>query len=219
MSDVAVMRLALPLYFALYIGVAFVLRSWIVWRQTGINPVVIGTADDIHGCVGRWMRLTIGAITVVVMVFALAPALYTWLGPFARLERPLARTTGGVLLASSFLWTVLAQRQMGAAWRIGVPRAHRTPLVERGLFSRNPIFLGMIATLAGLFLVLPSTATLVIMVVGVVVIELQVRVEEDHLLQIHGAAYAEYRGHVPRWLGWPSLRQPPSTRAALRGES
>jgi len=112
-------------------------------------------------------------------------------------------------LAASFLWTVLAQRQMGVSWRIGVDQSRRTDLVARGLFrvSRNPIFLGMIVTLAGLFLVLPSTATLVIAVLGIVTIGVQVRLEEAHLLEIHGAAYAEYKRRVPRWIGWAGRPQ------------
>lgn len=134
-----------------------------------------------------------------------------------------AQASGGLLLAVSFLWTVLAQRHMGASWRIGVDQARQTGLVARGLFSvsRNPIFLGMVATLAGLFLVLPSTATLVIMVLGIVVIELQVRVEEEHLVQVHGAAYTEYKRRVPRWLGWSTsaLISPrtPDTGGDVRG--
>jgi protein-S-isoprenylcysteine O-methyltransferase Ste14 len=42
-----------------------------------------------------------------------------------------------------------------ASWRIGIDQSHRTNLVQSGVFSlsRNPIFLGMMLTLFGLFLV------------------------------------------------------------------
>ena len=72
---------------------------------------------------------------------------------------------------------------MGESWRIGVDNEHKTKLVHTGVFSisRNPIYLGMMVTLIGLFLVIPNAVTLLIFVLGVVVINIQVRLEEEYL--------------------------------------
>ena len=67
-------------------------------------------------------------------------------------------------------------------------------------FSRNPIFLGMMLTLLGLFLVIPNALTLLTLVMGVVLIQIQVRLEEEFLARTHGEAYIEYKQHVRRWL-------------------
>ena len=107
-----------------------------------------------------------------------------------------------VLLLISLAWTVVAQAQMGASWRIGIDEERRTPLVREGVFglSRNPIFLGMMLTLLGLFLVIPSAVTLLVLGLGVVLIQIQVRLEEEFLSGAHGRDYEEYRRGVRRWL-------------------
>ena len=91
---------------------------------------------------------------------------------------------------------------MGVSWRIGIDEEHRTPLVREGVFgvSRNPIFLGMMLTLLGLFLVIPNAVTLHVLGLGVVLIQIRVRLEEEFLSGAHGEAYAEYRRDVRRWL-------------------
>jgi protein-S-isoprenylcysteine O-methyltransferase Ste14 len=75
-------------------------------------------------------------------------------------------------------------------------------LVQTGLFrvSRNPIFLATRLALLGFFLVAPNAATLAILAAGEVAIQVQVRLEEQHLSNMHGAAYADYRSKVARWL-------------------
>jgi protein-S-isoprenylcysteine O-methyltransferase Ste14 len=91
---------------------------------------------------------------------------------------------------------------MGESWRIGIDTEHQTPLVQKGVFriSRNPIFLGLMVTLFGLFLTLPNALTLLAFFLGVVLIGVQVRLEEEYLVQMHAQAYQEYRKRVRRWL-------------------
>jgi len=108
---------------------------------------------------------------------------------------------GNCLLLMSLIWTVVAQAQMGESWRIGIDEQNRTSLVQRGVFgfSRNPIFLGMMLTLLGLFLIIPNALTLLTFVMGVVLIQIQVRLEEKFLAETHGDQYAQYRKRVRRW--------------------
>lgn len=91
---------------------------------------------------------------------------------------------------------------MGESWRIGIDEERRTPLMRKGVFSlsRNPIFLGMMLTLLGLFLATPNAVTLTVLALDVVLIQIQVRLEEEFLSKTHGPDYAEYRREVRRWL-------------------
>jgi len=66
--------------------------------------------------------------------------------------------------------------------------------------SRNPIFLGMTATLLGLFLTAPNALTLLITGLGITLIQIQVRLEEERLSHLHCAAYEAYHLRVRRWL-------------------
>jgi len=66
--------------------------------------------------------------------------------------------------------------------------------------SRNPIFLGMRVMLLGLFLIVPNVVTFAILITGELLIQTQVRLEEDFLSRIHGQAYLAYQKQVRRWL-------------------
>ncbi len=58
----------------------------------------------------------------------------------------------------------------------------------------------MMLTLLGLFLVVPNALTLLVLVVGVVLIQIQVRLEEEFLARTHGEEYEQYRQQVRRWI-------------------
>ncbi len=91
---------------------------------------------------------------------------------------------------------------MGQSWRIGIDNEVRTPLVTSGLFawSRNPIFLAMRVCLAALVLLQPNVITLALLLMGDLVMQFQVRLEEAFLREQHGAAYTDYCARVRRWL-------------------
>jgi protein-S-isoprenylcysteine O-methyltransferase Ste14 len=76
----------------------------------------------------------------------------------------------------------------------------KTELVISGLFtiSRNPIFFGMILSLCGLFLATPNTLTALFLILGYVLIQVQIRLEEEFLTKEHGQKYSDYKQKVRR---------------------
>lgn len=189
-------------YFAIYVFAAFVWRSYRTWRQTGINPYALGRTDNAHDFIGKLFRAALATILATVLLYAFLPSVYTYLMPVEWLQHPQIVLAGIILLFASLLWIIVAQAQMGASWRIGIDSEHATQLVQHGVFrwSRNPIFLGMRLTLFGLFLVLPSAATFALLLVSEALIQIQVRLEEEHLLRLHGASYRNYQERTRRWL-------------------
>jgi len=192
----------LPTYLIAYVLAAFLWRSYMVWKRTGVNPVVFKGSDDAHDFIGRIFKLLFALVAGVVLAYSLWPELYRYSVPIEWLDHTWLKWVGMALLLLSLFWTVLAQAQMGESWRIGIDRKHQTPLVQAGVFgfSRNPIFLGMMFTLLGLFLVIPNAFTLLAFVMGVVLIHIQVRLEEEFLSRAHGEDYASYCRRVRRWL-------------------
>ena len=141
-------------------------------------------------------------MALAILVLTVFPEASTWLGTLSALTIPGVVWTGWVLLLTSLGWIALAQAHLGASWRIGVDESARTALVQHGIFarSRNPIFLGMRLNLLGILLVAPNALTLAILVAGEVLMQVQVRLEEAYLEQVHGETYRAYRQQVPRWL-------------------
>ncbi len=105
------------------------------------------------------------------------PDFYSYLLPVPWLNSDTAKFIGIGLLILSLAWTVIAQMQMGNSWRIGIDEEKKTALIQTGVFSfsRNPIFLGMSITSIGFFLTIPNAATLLILVLGFVLMQIQVR--------------------------------------------
>ncbi|MDZ7290321.1 MAG: isoprenylcysteine carboxylmethyltransferase family protein [candidate division KSB1 bacterium] len=198
----AILRYVLPFYLIVYLALAFFWRSFLVWKRTGVNPYMLGKADNAHDFVGMLFRLTMAAIVIVIILRAVSSKAYAYLAPILWLDRSMLKYAGLLLLAASLIWTLLAQAQMGNSWRIGIDANTKTPLVTHGIFgiSRNPIFLGMRITLLGFFLLLPNAVTLTTLVLGEALMQIQVRLEEEYLRQTHGEEYQKYCQHTRRWL-------------------
>ncbi len=197
-----VARIGLPLYLVAFFGIALVWRSYRVWRATGINPYRLPQGQDAYSYVGGLFRLSLTGIAAIVAIFVASSEAYALLSPIAWLANDVLVVAGFTLLLGALAWVLVAQVQMGVSFRIGVDTAHATTLVRHGLFgvTRNPIFLGMLAMLFGFFLSLPSAASLAVGVLGYVSIQIQVRLEEEHLTRLHGDAYRAYQRAVRRWL-------------------
>lgn len=192
----------LLVYFLTYFLMGFILRSWVVYRRTGINPLVLPPTQDAYGYVGRAFKAEIGICAIVVVLLAVRPESQAWMGPISQLQLAATQWVGWFCLLAALLWMLVAQAQMGASWRVGIDHQNRTALVSDGLFgvSRNPIFLAMRVNLLGFFLVVPNAVTLALRATGEVLIQVQVRLEETHLLDLHADAYRHYCAKVPRWL-------------------
>ena len=196
------MKLFLLAYLIIFFGLAMILPSYRVWKTTGVNPYKFGKSESTHDYVGALFRLTILAAALVVILFVFLPSLYGYLVPISYLSNSALIIIGQILLTLAIGWVLIAQVHMRKSWRIGIDENIKTELIQTGLFkiSRNPIFLGMRIMLLGLFLVLPSAATLAILFSGDLLIQIQIRLEEEFLARAHGEGYKAYRKQVRRWI-------------------
>ena len=116
------------------------------------------------------------------------------------------RSLGAAISLAGITIMVIAQYQMGTAWRFGVDQAEKTDLVTGGLYAlvRNPIYSGVFLFCTGMLVLFPHIYMLIYLATAWMGIELQVRhVEEPHLRSLHGAVYQEYVNQTGRYL--PSL--------------
>jgi protein-S-isoprenylcysteine O-methyltransferase Ste14 len=196
------LRIILPLYLLAFFVIAFLWRSYLVWKRTGINPYAIGRGNKAVDFIEHIYPFPLILILLATLTFSFAPAIYQYATPIDWLESIYVQALGLVLMGFALIWTAMAQMQMGSSWRIGIDAENRTELVETGLFgvSRNPIFLGMRSALIGFFLALPSAVTLAAVVLADVLMQIQVRLEEQFLADRHGDKYTEFCGRVRRWI-------------------
>lgn len=195
------MFLALLIYYLVFFALTFVWPVWRFWRREGINPLVFANDDSTYAHVALWFKALIAAVFALVGALAVGidPALF---GRLMWLDLPVVRWLGVAALVLSLPIIALAQVQMGRSWRIGIDQQRETVLVTGGIFtrSRNPIFLGMRMNLLGLFLLVPTGATLAIWLLGELLMAVQVRLEEGHLRAMAGSAYDAYCRATRRWI-------------------
>lgn len=194
-----------PLAAVLTVIVSSALRMLMVQAIDGVKAYGFGRHAAIQQVAERNWRLAVAAMLGFSALPWLAPEWETAIGLQAWSGTPALRWTATGVLAASVCLIILAQAQMGASWRIGVPEEGPGALVAHGVFrwSRNPIFTGMIAGMTGVFLWSPHIGTAAVLAATWTLVLIQVRIEEEALREKHGEAYERYAHAVPRWLGWP----------------
>jgi protein-S-isoprenylcysteine O-methyltransferase Ste14 len=198
----SLLRIYLPLYVFLFFVISFLLPSYRIWRHTGINPVTFGKDDSAHSYIGLVMKALIVLLFANVVIYAIGSEIYVYLVPIWYLEIPVLDIIGLVLIHFSLAWIMVAQYQMSNNWRIGIDEKNKTKLVKNGVFnfSRNPVFLGMMVSMLGLFLILPNVLSFFLTVGSFIIIQVQVRLEEEFLSRQHGKLYEDYKLRTRRWL-------------------
>ena len=171
-----------------------------VAKRIGKNPLVLPKDDSAYGLIGLYFKLTLTALFFYAVVYAVFPTWHDSFLPITLLDTQTVKYIGLALMLISMTWTIIAQGHMKNSWRIGIDADMKTKLVTSGLFSisRNPIFFGMIITLIGLFLTTPNALTILFLILGYVLIQIQIRLEEEFLTKEHGQEYLNYKQKVRR---------------------
>lgn len=189
-------------YMLVFTFVAVLWRVYRVWRMSGVNALTSAPSEGIPQLVSRYFRVTFGLLVGASIIPLLPQSLQHQFAPFTSFESPIVAAVGWLILFLILLLVVVAQVQMGEAWRIAVDPTQQSKLVKDGIFrfSRNPIFVGMRGLYLGVFLILPNGVTLLLWILGDLLIQLQVRLEEAYLLDTFGDEYTEYIRSVRRWV-------------------
>ncbi|KAB2963415.1 isoprenylcysteine carboxylmethyltransferase family protein [Zoogloea sp.] len=197
-----VIQLSLLPYALGYLALVFILPSYRVYKKTGKNPYLFGKTDSAHDYSGKQMRIMTAATLVSIILYSFFDVFYQLLIPIGYMEIAIVEEAGAVLMVLSLCWILIAQIHMGQSWRIGFNKNDTAPLISTGVFrfSRNPVFLGMILTQTGFFLVMPNVITLMILSQVYQLLQIQVRLEEEYLVTVHGDEYKKYCTQTRRWL-------------------
>ncbi|PWN71366.1 isoprenylcysteine carboxylmethyltransferase family protein [Chryseobacterium phosphatilyticum] len=195
-------RLFIPSYFVLFFVITFLGVSLNVARRIGKNPGVFPKDDSAYAFIGRYFKIILLALFIYTILIAWIPDQIRQSFTIEFLTVQAIQYGGIVLMILALIWTVTAQLQMKDSWRIGIDHEMKTTLITHGLFrvSRNPIFLGMTVSLLGFFLVFPTLIALIFLLTGSLLMQIQIRLEEEYLLQIHGQIYLTYKKRVARML-------------------
>lgn len=181
---------SIPLLAMLSIVAATLVREIAIRRKTGDRPWAFVSAKGVQRIAGSSFAFSVAAL---IAAAALAPASDT----HRTIPAAIIATVGAAIV-------VVAQVQMGRAWRVGVREGDAPLLISHGLFrySRNPIFVGMMLVGLSAAMVSGTWWSWSALAVFIASCAVQVRIEEAHLEASFGQSYREFRSSVPRWVGF-----------------
>lgn len=192
----------LILYFIIFFGMAVFWRNYSVYKKTGSNAFKLNNKKCVESITNRYFKILPMLSILVLALYTQFPTLYNKTGIIFFFVSSIWQMIGILIMSLALIFVVVAQSQMGTSWRIGIDTNQKTELITSGIFSisRNPIFIGIIFSSLGYFLVLPNAITLTILTLDIALIQVQVALEEKHLNDIHGDDYKKYCDNVRRWL-------------------
>jgi protein-S-isoprenylcysteine O-methyltransferase Ste14 len=193
MAEIALALMVVYLLFAFGVRVAVALRTT---GSTGISSMRSAPPIEIFGGVFFVGSLIMGGANPAL---AVADVVETIDG----LDKTSFHVAGFILAAIGIVGTFAAQMAMGSSWRIGVDPEETTELVTRSVFTlvRNPIYTFMLIAWVGFALLVPTWLSLAAIPVGLLGLEIQVRlVEEPHLVRTHGEPYLAWARRVGRFV-------------------
>ncbi|MFO0709696.1 MAG: GMC family oxidoreductase N-terminal domain-containing protein [Sandaracinus sp.] len=207
-------RILVPLAVVLGIGAGTVLPILRASAKTGASGLTF--QQPRRDARERFVGTVVGLLGVAHLAWG---PLYAWLGPSTlgvSLPSLPALVLGFAFYLASLVLVILAQATMGKSWRIGIDRG-ATSLVTEGVYSlvRNPIYVGAIGCGWAMVIMTPSWLTVGGAIGYLVFIQFQARLEERHLLALHGPSYRRYLEDVGRFLPLPSRHLSASERGVL----
>ncbi len=184
------LRIFLPVFFLLYFLFTFLMSS----AKSREEP------DRLRKI--TWINHLVWIVAFLVIAgFSLYPNLYhQYFIPFEAIKNHVLSWIAIGIMSVGFFVILFAKNQR----RISQSQKQQAGLVllTSGVYSlsRNPLPIGQIITLIGLFLSIPSVVTLVVLVIGIIIVIVRVRYEERELEEVFGQEYLDYKYRVNRWL-------------------
>ncbi|WP_374611981.1 isoprenylcysteine carboxylmethyltransferase family protein [Sphingorhabdus sp.] len=181
---------SIPLLAMLSIVAATLVRGIAIRRKTGDRPWAFASAKGVQRIAGSSFAFSVAALIAAAVLAPVSDTGWT--------------ITAAIIAIVGAAIVMVAQVQMGRAWRVGVREGDAPLFISHGLFrySRNPIFVGMMLVGLSAAMVSGTWWSWSALAVFIASCAVQVRIEEAHLEASFGQSYREFRSSVPRWVGF-----------------
>ena len=112
------------------------------------------------------------------------------------------RILGIILGVISIIFFALATITMRNSWRVGIPE-EKTSLITNGIYkwSRNPAFVGFDLLYCSICLIFCNILLVIVSLWATMMLHLQILQEEEHMHNMFGKEYDNYKKHTLRYFG------------------
>lgn len=157
------------------------------------NQMGIGNKPKKVIVIEKIMRIA----TVLTCIVGVLSVVFAKIVPFLPVR--IAGIVCGVL---GVMFFAMASITMKNSWRVGIPE-EKTALVTKGIYkwSRNPAFVGFDMLYFSTCLMFFNIPLMVVSIWAAVMLHLQILQEEQHMMNMFGREYEEYKKSTFRYLG------------------
>jgi protein-S-isoprenylcysteine O-methyltransferase Ste14 len=189
----------------LFLGymILWMLKRRFQTKVSGIDPEVIGrSVAPSQRFFNAMTKVLTAYIVVMIILHAAGIQYYSLFSRYDPLEKPLFDVAGFLLGIIGLSLCGYAQIIMGNSWRVGIDEERHTDLVTAGLyrFIRNPTYLGLFILCIGVWTIWPTWTIGLFGLVFYLMLEVQVRYEEEFLEKTHGETYRLYLQSTKRYV-------------------
>jgi protein-S-isoprenylcysteine O-methyltransferase Ste14 len=188
--------------FLLYLLLWFIKKKELL-KLAGINANVLFKATrPIQIYFGVMEKIMTWSIMIIIILHYILPDNLFLTRRLFGMHSFVIKIIGVVLGISGLIICRIAQITIGKSWRVGIDENINPGLVTAGIYSmiRNPTYTGLFLLCAGLFVILPTVLFSYWILVFFIIMEFQVRCEEEYLQKKYGMVYVKYSRKTKRYI-------------------
>jgi len=197
----------LEVYFVIAIFILY-LVLWMIKRRelfksTGVNANVLASNKrPTQRYFGALERIMTSAIVLILIAHILLPANFLFTTRLFGKGLFAFDMAGGIVALLGLLLCRIAQVTMNKSWRVGIDEEAKPGLIQHGIYKiiRNPTYSGMFLMCIGIYIILPTPLLLYWILLFFIMMEFQVRCEEEYLQKTYGDEYRQYCKLTKRYI-------------------
>ncbi|NLF80553.1 MAG: isoprenylcysteine carboxylmethyltransferase family protein [Clostridia bacterium] len=180
----------------LFLLIALVVGRVLMLRRRGINVFLFGATDKSDFILMPLMLFMLYVVLSAIFPLPLPPILV-----YRFWQAIVLSWLGLAICFLSLLWFAMTLISFGESFRVGIDKQAPDKLVTAGMFalSRNPLYIGLLCFMLGMFLIYPNLSMLIFIVLFAAAIHRQILREEKFLRTRYGKAYEDYAQKVGRY--------------------
>jgi protein-S-isoprenylcysteine O-methyltransferase Ste14 len=197
------LELAFILTLCFFYGAIWEINRRRLKRQLGFDPFVYPkSSSKLQSYFKTTIQVLAFAFLLLIVSHGAGIAFFSFFSTSELLDHRWVDTVGFFIGVLGLLICAAAQITMGKSWRMGLDEKNAAEFVDRGIyrFVRHPTYLGQYLLCCALWLIWPSWSVALYIIVFFVLLEAQVRCEEEYMEKQHGEAYRAYCLRTRRYL-------------------
>ena len=172
-------------------------------KSDGIDARVINKAEKpIQKYFSSLEKVMTVSIALIIAAHILFYGHTVLTNPMINLNYFMIDLSGFIIGLSGLVLCRVAQVTIGKSWRVGIDESARPGLITIGIYNyiRNPTYTGLFILCAGVWIINPTVLFSFWILAFFLMMEFQVRCEEEYLENQYGDVYIEYFKRTKRYI-------------------